>query len=378
MAITIQQVSSKKELKTFIRFNYELYKDNPYSVPDLYDDMLHTFNPKKNAAFEFCEAAYFLAYRDKKVVGRVAAIINHRANDTWKAKEVRFGWIDFIDDDEVSAALLKTVEEWGKARGMNTIVGPLGFTDMDAEGMLIEGFDQLSTMATIYNYPYYPQHMERLGYEKATDWVEFKLKVPEQQLPERFRRVAEIILQKYKLKIVKLTRKVIKEKNYGQRMFDLINEAYAPLYGFSKMTQGQISQYVKTYLPLLDLRMVTVVEDEAGELVAVGISMASLSEALQKAKGRILPFGWFYLLKSLYWKRPKTLDLLLVAVKPEYQSKGVNALLFYDLVPVYMQMGFEFGESNPELEDNKKVQSQWSAFDPVLHKRRRAFRKSIE
>ncbi len=378
MAITIQQVSSKKELKTFIRFNYELYKDNPYSVPDLYDDMLHTFNPKKNAAFEFCEAAYFLAYRDKKVVGRVAAIINHRANDTWKAKEVRFGWIDFIDDDEVSAALLKTVEEWGKARGMNTIVGPLGFTDMDAEGMLIEGFDQLSTMATIYNYPYYPQHMERLGYEKATDWVEFKLKVPEQQLPERFKRVAEIILQKYKLKIVKLTRKVIKEKNYGQRMFDLINEAYAPLYGFSKMTQGQISQYVKTYLPLLDLRMVTVVEDEAGELVAVGISMASLSEALQKAKGRILPFGWFYLLKSLYWKRPKTLDLLLVAVKPEYQSKGVNALLFYDLVPVYMQMGFEFGESNPELEDNKKVQSQWSAFDPVLHKRRRAFRKSIE
>lgn len=378
MAITIQQVSSKKELKTFIRFNYELYKDNPYSVPDLYDDMLHTFNPKKNAAFEFCEAAYFLAYKDKKVVGRVAAIINHRANDTWKAKEVRFGWIDFIDDDEVSAALLKTVEEWGKARGMNTIVGPLGFTDMDAEGMLIEGFDQLSTMATIYNYPYYPQHMERLGYEKATDWVEFKLKVPEQQLPERFKRVAEIILQKYKLKIVKLTRKVIKEKNYGQRMFDLINEAYAPLYGFSKMTQGQISQYVKTYLPLLDLRMVTVVEDEAGELVAVGISMASLSEALQKAKGRILPFGWFYLLKSLYWKRPKTLDLLLVAVKPEYQSKGVNALLFYDLVPVYMQMGFEFGESNPELEDNKKVQSQWSAFDPVLHKRRRAFRKSIE
>lgn len=378
MAITIQQVSSKKELKTFIRFNYELYKDNPYSVPDLYDDMLHTFNPKKNAAFEFCEAAYFLAYKDKKVVGRVAAIINHRANDTWKAKEVRFGWIDFIDDGEVSAALLKTVEEWGKARGMNTIVGPLGFTDMDAEGMLIEGFDQLSTMATIYNYPYYPQHMERLGYEKATDWVEFKLKVPEQQLPERFKRVAEIILQKYKLKIVKLTRKVIKEKNYGQRMFDLINEAYAPLYGFSKMTQGQISQYVKTYLPLLDLRMVTVVEDEAGELVAVGISMASLSEALQKAKGRILPFGWFYLLKSLYWKRPKTLDLLLVAVKPEYQSKGVNALLFYDLVPVYMQMGFEFGESNPELEDNKKVQSQWSAFDPVLHKRRRAFRKSIE
>ena len=376
MAIIIQKVSSKSELKRFIRFNYELYKDNPYSVPDLYDDMLNTFNPKKNAAFEFCEAEYFLAYRDKRLVGRVAAIINHRANDTWKAKEVRFGWIDFVDDLEVSAALLKAVEEWGKKRGMTAIVGPLGFTDMDAEGMLIEGFDQLSTMATIYNYPYYPQHMERLGYKKATDWVEFKLKVPD-QLPERFRRVAEIILQKYKLKIVKLTRQEIKEKNYGQRIFELINESYAPLYGFSKMTQGQIDQYVKTYLPLLDLRMVTAVETEEGELVAIGISMASMSEALQKAKGRLLPFGWFHLLKSLYWKRPKTLDLLLVGVKPEYQSKGVNALLFYDLVPVYQQMGFEYGESNPELEDNKKVQSQWSAFEPVLHKRRRAFRKDI-
>ena len=376
MAIIVQKVSSRRELKRFIRFNYELYKDNPYSVPDLYDDMLNTFNPKKNAAFEFCEAEYFLAYRDKRLVGRVAAIINHRANDTWKAKEVRFGWIDFVDDLEVSAALLKAVEEWGKKRGMTAIVGPLGFTDMDAEGMLIEGFDQLSTMATIYNYPYYPQHMERLGYEKATDWVEFKLKVPD-QLPERFRRVAEIILQKYKLKIVKLTRQEIKEKNYGQRIFELINESYAPLYGFSKMTQGQIDQYVKTYLPLLDLRMVTAVETEEGELVAIGISMASMSEALQKAKGRLLPFGWFHLLKSLYWKRPKTLDLLLVGVKPEYQSKGVNALLFYDLVPVYQQMGFEYGESNPELEDNKKVQSQWSAFEPVLHKRRRAFRKDI-
>lgn len=376
MAITIKKVNSKKELKTFIRFNYELYKNNPYSVPDLYDDMLGTFSPKKNAAFEFCEAEYFLAYKDGKLVGRVAAIINHRANDTWNKKDVRFGWIDFVDDEEVSAALLDAVEQWGKQKGMDTIVGPLGFTDMDAEGMLVEGFDQLSTMATIYNYPYYPQHMEKLGYEKDADWVEYKLTVPD-KLPDKFVRISEIILQKYKLKIKKLTRKEIKEKNYGQRIFDLINEAYAPLYGFSKMTQGQINQYVKTYLPLLDLRMVSIVEDEAGELVAVGISMASLSEALQKAKGRILPFGWYYLLKALFVKRPKVLDLLLVGVKPEYQSKGVNALLFYDLVPVYQKMGFEYGESNPELEANKKVQAQWSAFESVQHKRRRAFKKPI-
>lgn len=376
MAIIIKKVSSKKELKTFIRFNYELYKGNPYSVPDLYDDMLNTFSSKKNAAFEFCEAEYFLAYKDNKVVGRVAAIINNRANQTWDKKEVRFGWIDFIDDEEVSSALLKAVEDWGKQKGMDTITGPLGFTDMDAEGMLIEGFDQLGTMATIYNYPYYPQHMEKLGFEKDADWVEFKLYVPD-QLPEKFVRISEIILQKYKLKIKKLTRKEIKEKHYGQKIFDLINEAYAPLYGFSKMTQGQIDQYVNTYLPLLDLRMVSIVETEDGELVAAGISMASLSKALQKAKGRILPFGWFYLLKALFIKRPKVLDLLLVGVKPEFQSKGVNALLFYDLVPTFKKMGFVYGESNPELEENKKVQAQWSAFESVQHKRRRAFKKAI-
>ena len=376
MAIIIKKVSSKKELKTFIRFNYELYKGNPYSVPDLYDDMLNTFSSKKNAAFEFCEAEYFLAYKDNKVVGRVAAIINNRANQTWDKKEVRFGWIDFIDDEEVSSALLKAVEDWGKQKGMDTITGPLGFTDMDAEGMLIEGFDQLGTMATIYNYPYYPQHMEKLGFEKDADWVEFKLMVPD-KLPEKFVRISEIILQKYKLKIKKLTRKEIKEKHYGQKIFDLINEAYAPLYGFSKMTQGQIDQYVNTYLPLLDLRMVSKVETEDGELVAAGISMASLSKALQKAKGRMLPFGWFYLLKALFIKRSKVLDLLLVGVKPEYQSKGVNALLFYDLVPTFKKMGFVYGESNPELEENKKVQAQWSAFESVQHKRRRAFKKAI-
>lgn len=377
MAIIIKKVSSPKELKTFIRFNYELYKNNPYSVPDLYDDMLNTFSPQKNAAFEFCEADYFLAYKDNKVVGRVAAIINRRANETWNKKEVRFGWIDFTDDPEVSSALLKQVEEWGKERGMEAMVGPLGFTDMDAEGMLIEGYDQLSTMSTIYNYPYYPKHLERLGFEKEADWVEFKLTVPD-KLPDKFVRISEIILQKYKLKIKKLKRSEIKKDGYGQKIFDLINEAYAPLYGYSQMTQGQINQYIKMYLPLIDLRMVSLVEDEAGNLVAAGISMPSLSRALQKAKGKMLPFGWWHLLKALFFKKADTLDLLLVGVKPEYQSKGVNALLFYDLVPVYQRMGFKYGESNPELEENKKVQAQWSAFEAVQHKRRRAYKKIFQ
>ena len=377
MAVTIKKVSTKRELKRFIRFNYELYKGNAYSVPDLYDDMLNTFNKKKNAAFEFCEADYFLAYKDGKTVGRVAAIINHKANQAWGKKDVRFGWIDFTDDAEVSDALIRAVEQWGRERGMTDIVGPLGFTDMDAEGMLIEGYDQLSTMATTYNYPYYPQHMERMGFVKDSDWVEFKIYIPD-GIPDKHKRIADIIQRKYNLQIKKYTSAKKIAAEYGQAIFKLINEAYSQLYGYSSLSQRQIDQYVKMYLPILDLRMVTLITDQSGELIAVGISMPSLSEALQKAHGRLLPFGWYYLLKALFFKRrAKMLDLLLVAVKPEYQNKGVNALLFTDLIPVYQQLGFEYAESNPEMELNGKVQAQWEYFKTEQHKRRRAFRKVI-
>lgn len=377
MAVEIKKVTTKAELKKFIRFNYEFYKDNPYSVPDLYDDMLNTFSPQKNAAFEFCEADYFLALRDGKIVGRVAAIINRRANDTWNKHTVRFGWIDFIDDIEVSAALINTVKEWGRERGMTEIEGPLGFTDMDAEGMLIEGFDQLSTMATIYNYPYYPQHMERLGMKKSADWVEMKIYVPD-HIPEKHQRISQIIARKYHLHIRKIkSKKEIRETGIAHDIFRLINDAYTPLFGYSRMTERQIDQYVKMYVPVLDLRMVSIVENEQNEIVAVGISMASLSRALQKAKGRLLPFGWFHLLKALMWKRPKVLDLLLVAVRPDYQGKGVNALLFTDLIPVYKELGFEYAESNPELEMNEKVQNQWQYFKTEQHKRRRCFKQPL-
>ena len=375
--VTIKRVSSKQELKTFIRFNYEFYKDSPYSVPDLYDDMLGTFSPKKNAAFEFCEADYFLALKGGKVVGRVAAIINRRANERWNKKQVRFGWIDFIDDENVSRALIDTVMAWGRERGMTEIAGPLGFTDMDAEGMLIEGFDQLSTMATIYNYPYYPKHIERLGLEKAADWVEMKIYIPE-GIPEKHQRIANIISQKYGLHIRKIKSKYeALTSGIRHKIFELINDAYEPLFGFSRMTQKQIDAYVKMYVPVLDLRMVTLVENDEGELVAVGISMPSLSKALQKAKGKLLPFGWWHLLKALFWKRPEALDLLLVAVRPDYQGKGVNALLFTDLIPIYKQLGFVYAESNPELEQNDKVQSQWQYFKTEQHKRRRCYRKDI-
>lgn len=377
MSVEIKKVTTKSELKRFIRFNYEFYKDNPYSVPDLYDDMLNTFSPKKNAAFEFCEADYFLALRDGKIVGRVAAIINRRANEKWNRKTVRFGWIDFVDDMEVSTALIDTVKQWGKERGMTEIEGPLGFTDMDAEGMLVEGFDQLSTMATIYNYPYYPQHMEHLGLSKSADWVEMKIYVPD-AIPEKHRRISDIIAKRYNLHIRKLkSKKEVRQSGVAHDIFRLINDAYTPLFGYSRMTERQIDQYVKMYVPVLDLRMVSIVENEQNEIVAVGISMASLSRALQKAKGRLLPFGWYHLLKALMWKRPKVLDLLLVAVRPDYQGKGVNALLFTDLIPVYKELGFEYAESNPELEMNEKVQNQWQYFKTEQHKRRRCFKADI-
>ena len=376
--IQIKKVTTKKELKTFIRFNYELYKENPYSVPDLYDDMVATLTREKNPSFEFCDADYFLAYdADGKVVGRVAAIINQRSNEAWDTKNVRFGWIDFIDDTEVSKALLDTVAAWGKERGMTTMQGPMGFVDLDAEGLLIEGFDQLSTMATIYNYPYYQTHLEQYGLEKDNDWVEFKINIPD-AIPDKMKRIADLISRKYGLHVKKLKdMKEVKEGNYGQKIFNLINDEYSHLYGYSRMSQKQIDQYVNMYLPILDLRMVTLIEDAEENLVGVGVSMPSLSKALQKAKGKMFPFGWWHLLKALRFNHPKTLDLMLVAVKQEYQNKGVNSLLFTDLIPTYQALGFKDAESNPEMETNNKVQAQWEYFDTTLHKRRRAYKKSI-
>ncbi len=376
-SIVIKKVEGKSEMKKFIRFNYELYKDNQYSVPDIYEDMLDTFSDK-NAAMEFCEAVYFLAYKEGKVVGRVAGIINHKANKTWNLNAVRFGWIDFIDDPEVSRALLEAVEEWGRSKGKTEIQGPLGFTDMDAEGMLIEGFDELGTMATIYNYPYYPKHMEALGYEKEADWIEMLINVPrETGLPERLKRISEIVMQKYNLQIKKYTSSKKLAADYGQEIFQLINEAFKPLFGYSELSQKQIDQYVKTYLPILDLKLISLITEADGRLIGVGISMPSMSRALQKAKGKMFPFGWWHLLKALKWKKPKILDLMLVAIKPEYQGKGVNSLLFYDLLPIYIQEGYEYVETNVELESNSKVQQQWIYFERRQHKRRRCFKKAL-
>lgn len=376
MAVNIIKVTTKKQLKQFIRFNCELYKGNPYFVPDLYEDMIGTLRKDRNAAFEFCEADYFLAMQEDKIVGRVAAIINHRANEKWNRKAVRFGWIDFVDDAEVSEALLATVEKWGKERGMTEIQGPLGFTDFDPEGMLVEGFDRVSTMATIYNYPYYQQHMEHHGYTKDVDWIEFLFKVPKQNW-EKAERLSAIIARRNKLHAVECTSRSHLAKKYGKALFELVNECYSPLYGFSPLSDAQIAQFIKMYLPLIDLRLVSLIADEEENLVGIGVSLTSFAEALQKSGGRLFPFGWIHFIKPLLNKHPKRLDFLLMAIKTEYQGKGVNAMIINDLLPRYIEMGVADIESNPELELNEKIQSQWDAFEKEQHKRRRAYKKEL-
>lgn len=376
MSIHIRTVSSRSDLKVFARFGNRLYKGNKFYVPSMPWDDLNTFDPKKNGAFEFCDAEFYLAFKDGDVVGRVAAIVNHKANDAWKVKQVRFGWIDFIDDPEVSGALLEAVSEFGRRHGMEQIVGPLGFTDFDPEGMLVEGFDRVSTMALIYNHPYYPEHMKLHGYVKETGWLEYRITIPE-KLSERHIKLAEVVKERYGLKVRKLTRRQIKKENYGQKLFRLINETYCVLYGYSLLSEKQIDMYVDVYLGLIDLKMVSFVESADGELIAAGVSMPSLAEALQKCNGELLPFGWYHLLKTIFWKKPDTLDLLLIGVKPEYQNKGVNALIMMDLFQTYRDMGFRYAETNANLESNAKVQAMWDPFEKEQHKKRWVFGKEL-
>lgn len=377
MSVQIKIVESKKDLKTFVRFANKLYKGNKYYVPAIVFDEINTFDSKKNGAFDFCQAELYLAYKDSAVVGRVAAIINHKANERWKAKQVRFGWFDFIDDIEVSSALLDAVTTFGKAHGMTQIVGPLGFTDFDPEGMLVEGFDRLGTMALIYNHPYYPEHLKKLGYGKETGWVEYRITIPN-DIPERHKKLAQIVMQRYNLKILKLSRRQIIKQGYGHKFFELINQTYCNLYGFSLLTPKQIDSYVDLYLSLIDTRMITFVENDKGELVAAGASMPSLSAALQKCNGEILPFGWWHLLKAMFIKRPDTLDLLLIGVRPDYQNCGINSVLILDLAERYKQMGFKYAETNAMLESNDKIQAMWRPFDKEQHKARWVFGKEIE
>jgi len=376
MSIQIKTVTTRKDLKTFVRYANRLYKGNKYYVPSMPFDDMNTLDKEKNGAFDFCKAEYYLAYKDGEVVGRVAAIINYKANEAWKVDQVRFGWFDFIDDQEVSKALLDAVVAFGKAHGMTQIVGPLGFTDFDPEGMLVEGYDRVSTMALIYNHPYYPEHMKKHGYVKETGWLEYRITIPD-ELPEKHIKIAEIVKERYNLSVVKKTKRQIRKEKYGHKLFRLINETYCVLYGYSLLSEKQIDQYVDVYLGLVDMEMLTFIEDSEGELIGAGITIPSMAEALQKCNGEIFPFGWYHLLKSMYWGKPDTLDMLLIGVKPEWQNKGVNSLLFVDLFQRYKKMGFKYAETNANLETNAKVQAMWTPFEREQHKKRWVFGKGI-
>lgn len=377
--IRIIPVTTRKGLRAFVNFYYELYKGNKFAVPFLRFDEMNTLSKRKNPAFEFCEAQYFLAVDgEARIVGRVAAIINRRANEQWNKKQVRFGWFDFVDDLEVSQALLNAVEAWGRTKGMTECVGPLGFTDMDREGLLIEGFHYKSTMYINYNYPYYKNHMEAMSfYEKDNDWLEYRIKVPE-ETPAKFARTAEMIEKRYNLHVHKFTSRELVKGGMGREVFHIVNETYKDLYDFQQLTDSQIDKYVNDYIKKADLNLVTGVVDgnDGNRLIGFGVSFPSFTDALQKiGNGKLLPWGWLKILKVLKFHATDTVDLLLIGVLPEYRAKGANALIFADLIEQYHRYGFKWAEAMPQMESNKGVQSQWQYLESEQHRRRRCYRK---
>ena len=375
--IEIRRVETKRELEQFVQFYYDLYRGNEYAVPFLYSDEMATLRRDKNPSFECCEAEYFLAYKEGAVVGRAAAIINHRANERWNRRAVRFGWFDFIDDIEVSAALLKAVEDWGREKGMNEIVGPMGFIDTDREGMLVEGFDELATMYVNYNHPYYSQHIEQMsGFVKDNDYLEYKVKVPE-VVPDKFAKITQLVQKRYGLSVHKFTRRELVDEGWGREVFHLLNATYKDLYGFSELSQKQIDKLVNDYIKIADLNLVTAIMD-GDKMVGFGITFPSLSRALQKGRdGRLLPLGWWHMLKALKWHKTNMVDLLLIGVLPEYRSKGANALIFDDLIRQFQRYGFEWAITGPQMESNEHVLSQWQYLESIPYRRHRCYKKVI-
>ncbi len=378
MSVTIKKVTTKDDLRKFIQFGIDLYEGNDYFVPPLIYDEMATLNMSKNPAFEHCDAAYFLAYRGEEIVGRIGVIINHKANEIWKQKNARFSFVDFIDDAEVTDALFAKAESWARSRGMEKIHGPLGFTDLDHEGMLIEGFDRMSTMYTIYNYPYYPEHMERMGYVKDQDWLEFLIQIPD-EIPERYTRRFDVVKRRFGLTVKRFERK----KDvfpYARDIFLLFNKAYKDLFGYVELSEKQIDYYVDMYIPLLRLEFLSLIlRQQDNKVVGVGIGLPSMSEALRKAKGKFLPTGWIHLYKALkgIGNTTHVLDLMMIAVDPEYQGKGLNALMVSEFFNSAKKFNLTEAETNLELETNNKVHALWGDFEYEQHKRRRAFIKDL-
>ena len=377
MSVEIKEVSTRRQLREFVNFPEKLYRHNPYYVPPLEFDQMDTLDQKKGAAQEFCNSKLYLAYKDGELAGRVAAIVNNLANKQWDHKEVRFGWYDFIDDREVSGALMAKVEEFGRQYGMESVVGPLGFTDFDPEGLLVEGYDAMNTMALIYNDPYYVDHIDAMGFQKDADWIEYKVYIPE-ELPSRVGRMANIIQERANVHVRPLTRKLVKKGDYGHKLLKLINLCYKDLYNFTVLPDKMADKYLGFYLSILDLNFVSVVENEKDEIVAFGITMPSLNKALQKSRGKLFPFGWWYLLKSLYLKREEGVEMLLVGVHPDYRNSGVNTLVQADMFRKYSAAGVKWAETNAILETNIKNQGQFKEFEHECRKRRRSYIKKLE
>lgn len=378
MKCTVKIAQTKRQMDDFVRLPRKIYKGNPCYVPDMEADVRRWFDPKHNPGLQHSEVLPFVAYSEEgEPVGRIVGIINHKANQIWKGSCVRFGWIEFIDDTDVSFALLKAVEDWGRSKGMDSIQGPLGISDFDKEGMLISDFDKVGSAISIYNPAYYPEHMVQHGFGKEVDWVQVRLTIPE-QVPARFARARDLVGNMYGLKVKKLTLKEVFQEGYGRKIFHLLNAAYSQLFGYTPHTDEEADAFVSQYIRMLDLQMLPMIEDKEGNLIACSITMPNLSEALQKAGGRLFPFGWYHLLRALKFNHGEEVELMLIAVHPEWQALGINSLVFADLIPIFNKKGYRFAETGPMLEDNMKVLTQWKEFDHVVHKRRRCFSKEIK
>lgn len=374
--IIVKEVTTRRELKRFVDFPNVLYKDNPNYVPGFFSDDVSDWDKNKNPAFEYCEAKCFLAYEDGKIVGRIGAILSHKSNATWNTERMRFSQVDFVDDFRVSTALFEAVEKYARDNGCKEVHGPLGFCDLDREGMLVEGFDRKSMFITYYNAPYYKDHLERLGYVKDTDWIEFRINVPASDDKEvvLIQRYAERIRRQGQYHVADL-KKRSDYRPYVKKVFKLLNEAYAPLYGVVELTDKQIDKYAGKFIPLVNPDYACFVMDNDNNMVAFGVTVPSLSDALRSCRGRLFPYGWIPVLRAL--DKNDTVDLLLVAIKPELQGTPLITVIFDHFIESTKKNGILYAETGPQLETNSKIQAQWKFFEKEQHKRRRCYVKDI-
>ncbi|MDO5510475.1 MAG: GNAT family N-acetyltransferase [Weeksellaceae bacterium] len=373
MGISIREVTEPHHLKRFVKFPMKLYKDNPYFVPPLISEELKTLDRSQNPVFKNAESIYFLAYDKGKLVGRIAAMINWKEVNEQKKRKLRFGWFDFVDDLEVSAKLLEHVMDFGRYKQMEWIEGPVGFSNLDKAGLLVEGFDKLPTIVTWYNAPYYEKHLLHHGFQKASEWIEFELKVPE-ALPEKVNKFSDLVMERYDLRIKKFKNKD-ELREVVKPMFQLLDKTYGHLSSYVPFKPEQIRNYEEKYINLINKDFVSVLEDADKNLVAFAITMPSYSKALQKAGGKLFPFGWYHLMQAN--RKNDSAAFYLIGIDPQYQGKGVTAIIFREMFDTFRKYGIKYLETNPELEENKNVQALWRNYEPVLHKRRRSYRKDL-